>query len=75
MNILQRIRILDRDQAIDGLIKLRQEWEETGSDLLQAQIGVGSLMGDAAAMIGLSLDEQRIILGDQLYNDLVKITR
>jgi hypothetical protein len=74
MSVL-RIRILDRDEAIGGLMKLRQEWEETGADLLETKASVGELLGDAASLIGLSPDEQRAALGDRLYNDLVKATR
>ena len=75
MITVQRTRILDRDQAIGGLIKLRQEWEETGADLLATKASVGELLGDAASLIGLEPDEQRAALGDELYNDLVKATR
>lgn len=72
MTTVLRVRILDRDEAIGGLMKLRQEWEETGADLLETQASVGELLSDTARMIGLSSDEQRAALGDELYSKLKK---
>jgi hypothetical protein len=72
MATVLRVRVLDRDEAIGGLMKLRQEWQETGADLLETQASVGELLGDAARMIGLSSDEQRAALGDELYSKLTK---
>jgi hypothetical protein len=70
-----RIRVLDRDQAIDGLTRLRAEWEEAnGGDLLAARASVGELLGDVTALIGLTPEEQRAALGSDLYNNLVKKT-
>ncbi len=75
MATVLRTRILDRDQAIDGLTRLRQEWQEANGNLLAVRASVGELLGDAATMIGLTSEEQRRALGDELYNDLVKTTR
>lgn len=73
MNIVHRIRILDRDQAIDGLTRLRQEWQEAaGCDLVDVKASVGELLGDVMALVGLTDEERRAALGEQLYNRIKK---
>ena len=64
MKTVLRTRILDRDQAIDGLTRMRQEWEETGCDLVDVKVSVGLLLGDAAELIGPTPEEQRAALGE-----------
>jgi hypothetical protein len=73
MTTVLRIRILDRDQAIDGLTRLRQEWQEAaGGDLVDVKASVGELLGDVMFLVGLTDEEQRAALGSELYDKLKK---
>lgn len=58
-------RILDREQAIDGLTQLRQEWQETanGRPLVDVQGSVGLILTDVITAIGLLPEEAVLILG------------
>lgn len=73
-NYVRVIRILDRDQAIQGLASLREDWqavaEQEGKSLLELQSSVGLLLDDMAKMIGLYPEEQAQALGDGLYQEI-----
>ena len=64
-------RILDRDNAIDGLIRLRQEWQEAanGKPLAEIQGSIGLLLADVVAALGFLPEEAALILGDETYID------
>ena len=64
-------RIIDRDKAIDGLIRLRKEWQEAANGKLLAEVqgSIGFLLVDLIAAIGLFPEEAELILGDETYID------
>ena len=61
-------RILDRDQAIDGLARIRQEWQEAanGKPLAEIRGNVGLLLEDVANAMGLLPEEVAKILGGEI---------
>ena len=67
MNWVKRTRILDRDQAIDGLASIRQEWQEAanGTPLVEMRGSVGLLLADVASAMGLSPEEAAWVLGGE----------
>lgn len=63
-----RTRILDRDQAIDGLRQVCDEWRVAaaadGVELVDVDGNVGMILLDVAAAIGLNPGEINQALGD-----------
>jgi hypothetical protein len=57
--------------SVDGLRKLRQEWETTGADLLTTKAPVGMMLLDTCEAIGLSSDETAEVLGPGLYGQTI----
>jgi hypothetical protein len=68
MNTTQIIRLIDRDQVIDGFIHVREEWEDAieGDNLVDARGSVGLLLLDLVIAIGLLPEEQVQALGHEL---------
>jgi hypothetical protein len=65
----------DRALALANLSVLRQEWEQAadGDSLINIPASVGLLLFDVTARLGLTLEEQAQVLGDQLFREaLVK---
>ncbi|MCK6567910.1 MAG: hypothetical protein L6Q45_09510 [Anaerolineales bacterium] len=65
----------DRALALANLSVLRQEWEQAadGDSLINVPASVGLLLFDVTARLGLTLEEQAQVLGDQLFQEaLVK---
>jgi hypothetical protein len=59
---------LDRALALESLSAFRQEWEavaECGS-LIDVSASVGLMLFDFTTKLGLTLEEQTTVLGDQL---------
>ncbi len=56
---------IDRSQAIEGLSRLRQEWESAVTEHGQSleETGVNYLLQDVAAAIGLTDLETAIVMG------------
>ncbi len=69
MSWIKVTRILDRDKAIDGLTRLRQEWQEAakGKPLVEVQANVGLLLADVVNAIGLLPEEAAQVLGGETY--------
>lgn len=64
----RRIKIMDRNQAINALATIRKDWE--GEDLLNTQAPVGLTLADVGVNLGLDQAEMREAFGDDLYNKL-----
>ena len=59
-------------QVISVLSRLRQEWQEAtqGTSLLETNGNIGLMLADLINGFGLSADDQRQILGTQLFHEL-----
>ena len=68
MSWVKRIKIMDRNQAINALATIRRDWE--GEDLLKTQAPIGLTLADIGVNLGLDQDELREAFGDDLFNKL-----
>ena len=59
-------------QVISVLSRLRQEWQEAteGASLLEAHGNIGLILADLINGFALSADDQRQILGAELFREL-----
>ena len=58
------VRLLDKDAAIQGLQRVRQDWElAAGGDLVQVHGSVGLLLADVSRAIGLNDSDRKQALG------------
>jgi len=60
--------LLDRTLALENLAAFRQEWEAVADreSLIDVSASVGLMLFDFTSRLGLTLDEQALVLGDQL---------
>jgi len=65
------INIHDRMLVLENLSVLRQEWEVAadGDSLINISASVGLMLFDFAAKLGLTPEEQTIVLGGRLYEE------
>jgi hypothetical protein len=68
---------ISRMDIVDSLAHLRQEWQETvdGESLIDVQASVGLMLGDMVMMLGLSSDEQKAVLGEDLRREFIQVVR
>ncbi len=68
MSWMKVTRILDRDQAIDGLARIRQEWQEAahGKPLAEMRGNVSLMLEDVANAVGLLPEEVAKVLGREI---------
>jgi len=66
MSWVKVTRILDRDAAIEGLTRMRQEWQDAanGAPLNGVQTSVGLLLLDVVNAIGLLPEEAALVMGE-----------
>jgi hypothetical protein len=62
-------------QLISLLSTLRQEWQEAaqGQSLLDMEANVGLMLADLVNSLGLSVQEQTLVLGPELYAEMQTI--
>ena len=60
------VQTLDRDAVIQGLTRLRYEWQEAanGIPLMDVQTSVGYLLTDVVCSLGLLPEEVQQVMGD-----------
>ena len=65
------IAIPERVVVLENLSVLRLEWEAAadGGSLINVSASVGLLLFDLTTKLGLSPEEQSIVLGGRLYNE------
>ena len=65
------IAIPERVMVLENLSVLRLEWEAAadGGSLINVSASVGLLLFDLTTKLGLSPEEQSIVLGGRLYNE------
>jgi hypothetical protein len=64
----QTLELLDRSLILENLSAFREEWEavtESGS-LIDVSASVGLMLFDFTSRLGLTPEEQALVLGDQL---------
>ena len=61
----------DRVVVLENLSVLRQEWEAAadGGSLINVSASVGLLLFDFTTKLGLTPEEQSIVMGGRLYNE------
>ena len=67
---------LDRQRVIESLITLRQEWEVAadGETLTRINGSVGLILADVTGCIGLSFEEQILVLGESLTSESLELS-
>lgn len=75
MSLANATQILDRDRVIDGLIHLRQEWQEAacGIPLVEVKGSVGLILADVMNVIDLLPEEVSRILGNETVSDFAQL--
>lgn len=65
------IAIPERVEVLENLSVLRLEWEAAadGGSLINVSASVGLLLFDFTTKLGLTPEEQSIVLGSRLYNE------
>lgn len=70
------IRTINLDQAVEGLTRLREEWEETAEleekSLIDIAASVGLLLVDVVEVLGLKEEDAARVLGDELKGDAAR---
>lgn len=57
---------------VNALTALRQEWQQAaeGASLLELDANIGFMLADLVTSLGLSDQEQVLVLGSELYAEL-----
>jgi hypothetical protein len=65
------ITLPDRMVVLENLSVLRQEWEAAadGDSLINVSASVGLMLFDFTTKLGLTSEEQSVVLGGRLYNE------
>ena len=72
MSIHIQSRFIHNIEVIQALANLRLEWEEAveGERLSNVQANVGLLLTDVVVAIGLTTEEQYMVLGDDIVQEM-----
>lgn len=62
-------------QTVSALAKLRDEWQQAAGDtsLLEMEANVGLMLADLVNSLGLSVHEQTLVLGAELFNEVSEL--
>lgn len=62
-------------QIISSLTAVRQEWQQAaaGASLLEMEANVGLMLADLVNSLGLSIQEQNQVLGQDLFAEVQEI--
>ena len=62
-------------EVISILSKFRQEWQEAASEksLLEVEGNIGMVLADLINAFGLATEEQTLVLGPQLFEELQEL--
>lgn len=68
---------LDRARAQNALATIRKEWEVAaeGESLVNISASVGLMLLDVTTKLGMTPEEQKIVLGIQLFQEAFKETQ
>lgn len=70
----RRTALPDHAAVLPALSALRKDWEAAaeGESLIQVNAPVGLLLLDIATNLGLTQEEQKLVLGTRLYQEAVE---
>ena len=62
-------------QTVSALAKLREEWQQAAGDasLLEIEANVGLMLADLVNSLGLSVHEQSLALGPDLFKEVQEL--
>jgi hypothetical protein len=71
MDLVNVIRILDRNRAIEALVKLREEWQEAAGNIPLSEVNtpVRLLLADVVSALELLPEEAESILGSEGFTE------
>ena len=71
------VTLPDRRMMLEGLSVLRQEWEgrANGDSLVNLSGSVGLMLFDVTTLLGLTPEDQTVVLGDRLYQEAIVKTQ
>jgi len=72
LHVLEKPCTGTRAQVLESLVGLRQDWEKAanGESLLHIEGSVGLILHDFAAILNLTLEEWKLLLGASLSEEL-----
>ena len=75
--VLPAVVLPDRQSVLENLSALRQEWETSaeGECLIRVSGSVGLMLFDVTGLLGLTPEEQVLVLGERLYQEALAKTQ
>ena len=69
--VLPAVVLLDRQSALENLSTLRKEWEVSAESesLVRVSGSVGLMLFDVTTKLGLTPEEQVLVLGERLFQE------
>lgn len=69
--VLPAVELPDRQCALENLSTLRKEWEAgaEGESLIRVSGSVGLMLFDVTTLLGLTPEEQVLVLGERLFQE------
>lgn len=76
-SVLPSVVFSDSQNALENLAALRKEWEASaeGESLVCVSGSVGLILFDVTAKLGLTSDEQALVLGNQLLQEALDLSQ
>lgn len=70
-SVLPAVVIPERQSTLENLSALRQEWEASaeGESLIRVSGSVGLMLFDVTTLLGLTPEEQILVLGERLFQE------
>jgi hypothetical protein len=70
---IQAFALPGRTLALESLSAFREEWEVAADDdsLLDVSASVGLMLFDVTTKLGLTPEEQTVVLGGRLYSEII----
>lgn len=69
--VLPAVVVPDRQNTLENLSAMRQEWEASaeGESLIRVSGSVGLMLFDVTTQLGMTPEEQVLVLGEQLFQE------
>ena len=69
--VLPAVELPDRQCGLENLSTLRKEWEAgaEGESLIRVSGSVGLMLFDVTTLLGLTPEEQVLVLGERLFQE------
>jgi hypothetical protein len=62
-----------KSEIVSSIARIRQEWQDTGDDILDAEASVGLILLDVCDKLELTSGERAEALGDELHRLLLQV--